>query len=144
MDYSKFKTKHFALTEFIKSDVAKKKKIGNDPTEEAVNNLLALIYRILEPAREKIGVPIIVTSGYRCEALNKAVGGVSNSQHLTGQACDIICTKRADKLELFRILSTMDVDQLLYETNKQGTQWIHVSYKADGTNRHQVNNNYKA
>lgn len=144
MDYSKFRTQHFTLAEFIKSDVAKSKKIANDPSETEVNNLLALMHNILEPARVKIGVPVIVTSGYRCEKLNKAVGGVDNSQHLSGQAADIVCTKRADKLELFNILSKMDVDQLLYETNKAGTQWIHVSYKSDGSNRHMINNNYKA
>lgn len=144
MDYSKFRTRHFTLLELIKSDVAKKKKIANEPDEEAVNNLLAMMYNILEPAREKIGVPIIVSSGYRSASLNKAVGGVENSQHMKGEAVDLVCTKRADKLELFKILSTMDVDQLLFETNKSGTQWIHLSYKSDGTNRHYINNNYKA
>lgn len=144
MDITKLGTPHFSISELIKSDVATKKKIKNEPDETALNNLLALMYDILEPARKQLGAPIIVSSGYRCEKLNSAVGGVPNSQHLTGQAVDLVCTKRADKLELFKILSKMDVDQLLYETNKAGTQWIHVSYKRDGNNRNYVNNNYKA
>ena len=124
--------------------MATKKKIPNEPDEEVTSNLMALIYNILEPARTRLGVPIIVTSGYRCEKLNKAVGGVANSQHIKGQAADLVCTKRADKLALFDILATMDVDQLLFETNKAGTQWVHVSYNPEGNNRHKVNKNYKA
>lgn len=144
MDYSKLRTQHFTMQEMIKSDVAEAKKINNEPSEEVVSNLFGLMYNILEPAREKLGVPIIVSSGYRCAKLNKAVGGVATSQHLTGEAVDLVCTKRADKLALFKILATMDVDQLLFETNKSGTQWIHVSYRAKGNNRHQINDNYKA
>ena len=144
MDISKIRSRHFTLAELTKSDVATKKKIPNEPDEEVTSNLMALIYNILEPARTRLGVPIIVTSGYRCEKLNKAVGGVANSQHIKGQAADLVCTKRADKLALFDILATMDVDQLLFETNKAGTQWVHVSYNPEGNNRHKVNKNYKA
>ena len=144
MDLKNIKTPHFSLNEFIKSDVATSKKIDNTPDEAAASNLLALIYNILEPARKILQAPIIVTSGYRCPKLNKAVGGVENSQHMKGEAADLVCSKRADKLALFEILRTMDVDQLLYETNKSGTQWIHVSYKQNGENRHMINNNYKA
>ena len=144
MDYSKIRTPHFTLAELVKSETADKKKIKNDPPEEAINNLIALMYNILKPARNQIGVPIIITSGYRSDELNKAVKGVPNSQHTLGQAVDLVCTKRADKLALFNILSQMDIDQLLFETNKAGTQWIHLSYIPNGKNRHYVNNNYRA
>lgn len=143
-NYNAIRTPHFTIAELCASDTSKAKGIDNTPNEDVVNNLIALAWNILEPARRELGVPIIVTSGFRCKALNKTVGGVANSQHQYGEAVDLVCKKREDKLRLFKILSEMDVDQLLYETNKQGTQWIHVSFKQDGSNRHYVNNNYKA
>ena len=97
---------------------------------------------VLEPARCQLGAPVIVTSGYRCPALNKAVGGVGNSQHMMGQAADLVCSKYEDKRRLFDILSGMDIDQLLWETNSKGTQWIHVSFVGHGVNRHMIRNNY--
>ena len=136
------RTEHFNLAELCASDTATAKGIDNTPTVEATHNLCQLMTEVLEPAREKLGKPIIVTSGYRCPALNKAVGGVGNSQHMTGQAADLVCSKYEDKRRLFDILSSMDIDQLLWETNSKGTQWIHVSFVGHGVNRHMIRNNY--
>lgn len=98
---------------------------------EVEGNLMALVENVLEPAREKLGMPIIVNSGYRCERHNKAVGGVANSQHLRGEAVDIRC---ADNKRLAKIIvENGRFDQLIiYPT------FIHVSFKRLGANRKQV------
>ena len=145
MNLNEIRTQHFTLAELCKSDTATRKHINNTPangnTIAALSNLMT---QVLEPARQKLGVPVIVTSGYRSPALNKAVGGQPNSQHIKGQAADLVCTRREDKLRLFDILAAMDIDQLLWETNSKGTQWIHVSYVSPDKNRHYINRNYRA
>lgn len=98
---------------------------------EVEGNLMALVENVLEPAREKLGLPIIVNSGYRCERHNRHVGGVANSQHLSGEAADIRCedNKRLVKI----IVEAGRFDQLIiYPT------FIHVSFKRLGANRKQV------
>lgn len=144
MELKEIKTQYFDLAELIHSDTADQKKIANIPSVGVVANICNLITEVLEPARVRLGSPIIVTSGYRCVELNKAVGGVVTSQHTKGQAADLVCNSVAEMKRLFDILKEMDIDQLLYESNKQGKQWIHVSYVAHGKNRQHVNNNYKA
>ena len=57
----------------------------------ARENVKALVSEVLDPVREQLGMPIVVTSGYRCDKHNKDVGGVRNSQHLRGEAADIHC-----------------------------------------------------
>lgn len=143
MELKDIKTPHFTLEELVKSDTAQAKNIPNIPSVGVLRNLCQLVEELLEPARAQLGAPIIVTSGYRSVALNQAVGGVNNSQHIKGQAADIVCTRPADKRKLFEILKTMDYDQLLWETNSAGTQWIHVSYVSPDRNRHILNENYK-
>ena len=89
-------SEHFDLSEFTRSATADRLHIDNslnpsDPTGQSIiNNLKNLFQQVLEPLREHFGIPIVVSSGYRCPALNQAIGGVSNSQHLTGEATDII------------------------------------------------------
>ena len=94
-------------------------------------NIESLVDNVLDPVREQYGKPIYVTSGYRCPAHNKAVGGVTNSQHMRGEAADIHCD---DNAALVRIIVAQGrFDQLiLYPT------FLHVSYKRIGTNRHSV------
>ena len=97
----------------------------------AEQNLQALVEHVLDPARERLGMPITVNSGYRCPAHNKAVGGVKNSQHLKGEAADITC---ADNKKLAEIIEQLDnFDQLIvYPT------FLHVSYKRQGVNRESI------
>lgn len=134
--------KYFTLKELVNSDTAKEKNIDNVPNFEHIVNLYRLCDKVLEPARKELGRPITVTSGYRSPELNKAVGGVSNSQHLTGCAADLKCT---NLVELFDVLSeNPEIDQLLFEDNGV-TLWIHVSIPEQGkTPRRQINRNYKA
>ena len=139
-------TQHFSLAEVIRSATAQKLGIDNslDTSAKAdqtiVRNLKALSENILEPLRNYACQPIVISSGYRCPALNKAVGGSKMSQHLTGEACDIhIPSISQGRLWLEWIMDNTSFDQLIWERNKGGTHWIHVSYKADPTkNRHQV------
>ena len=97
----------------------------------AEQNLQALVDHVLDPARERLGMPITVNSGYRCPAHNKAVGGVKNSQHLKGEAADITC---ADNKRLAEIIEQLgNFDQLIdYPT------FLHVSYKRQGVNRESI------
>ena len=128
--------KHFTIEELCRSDTARSRGIDNSPTEEVRKNLTALVGNVLDPLREWYGKPIYVNSGYRCPALNKAVGGVANSQHLTGQAADIDVNDRAENRRLMKhIEDNLDFDQLIWEN---GGAWVHVSYRADGRNRRQV------
>lgn len=128
--------KWFTIDELCRSDTARSRGIDNTPTEEVRKNLTALVGNVLDPLRDWYGKPIYVNSGYRCPALNKAVGGVANSQHLTGQAADIDVNDRAENRRLMKhIEDNLDFDQLIWEN---GGAWVHVSYRADGKNRRQV------
>ena len=83
------KAKYFKLEEFTRSATAQRLGIGNTPSEEAVKNLSHLVWNVLDPLRERWGSAIIVNSGFRCEELNKAVGGAKASYHRLGMAADI-------------------------------------------------------
>ena len=130
--------KHFTIEELCRSETAQRKGINNTPTDNVRKNLTALVDNVLDPLRDWYGKPIRVNSGYRCPALNKAVGGVANSQHLTGQAADIDTDDRAENRKLMKhIEDSLDFDQLIWEN---GGAWVHVSYRSDGKNRRQVLN----
>ena len=133
-------TQHFDLAEFIYSETAERKGIDNYPSDLHIANLLMLCKDVLEPAREEYGKAMIISSGYRCEELNKAVGGAKTSLHMQGLAADIVCS---NPRKLFDILKKGKFDQLLWEHSGK-TQWIHVSYQPNGKNRQQANDNYKA
>ena len=133
-------TKNFTLEELVHSDTADAKGIDNTPTQEIIDNLKELAENVLQPIRDKWGKPLIINSGYRCKELNKAIGGVSTSQHQRGQAADIEAGTNDDNKELFYMISDMIedkeiiVDQLLDEARYS---WIHVSYNKD-KNRNQI------
>lgn len=125
-------TLNFSISELTHSETANKFRINNTPNMQALDNLLNLIFYVLQPLRDKLGKPIIVTSGFRCQKLNQAVGGVPNSQHLTGQAVDIVVNGMTiDQLIQFIRLSDIRYDQLIHEG-----QWVHISYN-HGKNRMQ-------
>ena len=81
--------KYFTLKELTKSETALRHGINNTPDKKSQQNLEKLIELILDPLREAYGKPIVVTSGYRCEKLNRILGGAKTSQHVTGEAADI-------------------------------------------------------
>ena len=136
-------SKNFTLEELCASATAKEKGIRNNPGQTDIINLCALVHNVLQPLRNWWGRPIKIGSGFRSLALNNAVGGVSNSQHMRGEAADL-CIEGDLKQgrEWFNwIKNHCDFDQLIWEHNAKGSYWVHVSYRADGKNRKQVINN---
>ena len=111
--------KYFTIQELTKSATAQRKGIKNLPDTTITQNLTALIDNVLDPLREAYGAPIIVTSGYRCEKLNKVVGGAASSQHVKGQAADIrsVRDSRDQNKRLFDLIRELKLpfDQLINE-----------------------------
>lgn len=131
------KIKYFKLSEFINSATAKRLSIDNMPSFEIVDNLNRLA-DYLDGIRAKLGKPILISSGYRCPMLNKAVGGVTNSQHQKGLAADLVC---ADMVKLESVLKeTGGFDQLIKEHRKGSNSfWFHVSVcSRNGKPRNQI------
>lgn len=131
---------HFKLVEFTRSATAQARHIDNTPNEEQIKNLKFLCDNVLEPLREQFG-PIIIGSGFRCPALNTAVGGVKNSQHKSGEACDIHLPSIEVGKKYFEFLKKLPIfDQLIWERDnpRSNHYWIHVSIKRSGKNRKQV------
>lgn len=133
-------TRNFSLEELCASATAKTHNIPNTPGKEEIVNLCALAHHVLQPLRDAMQEPIKIGSGYRSVALNVMVGGVTGSQHTTGQAADLCID--GDKVKGKRwfdwIKSHCEFDQLIMEHNAKGSYWVHVSYRLDGRNRKQV------
>lgn len=136
-------SKNFTLDEFTASATAKAKRIINAPGVDEVCAMCALVHHVLQPLRDAMGESIKIGSGYRCTKLNNAVGGVSNSQHIKGQAADLCIDGDIEKGKRWFewIKAHCEFDQLIWEHNAKGTYWVHVSYRCDGNNRKQVINN---
>ena len=134
-------SKNFTLEELTASATATAKGIRNNPGQTDIINLCALVHKVLQPLREAMGHPIKIGSGFRSLALNQAVGGVSNSQHMRGEAADLCIDGDIQKgKQWFNWIKThCEFDQLIWEKNpKTGNYWVHVSYRADGKNRKKV------
>lgn len=137
-----FRSRYFSYWEMTRSRTAQKLHLNNEPTEEQLRNLQALVTNVLDPLREAWGGPITVTSGFRSRQVNSAVGGAKNSQHWLGQAADIICAegpRSTRALGEYIIDLHLPFDQLIFEGESArvlACQWIHVSYGP--RNRRQV------
>lgn len=124
--------KHFNLSEFFRSSTAAKNGIKNEPSIDAratiVRNINLLVDNVLDPIRGLVDTPIIITSGYRCPQVNRLVGGVDNSQHMSGCAADFHVKGFTPSMtyEVFLyIYNTLEFDQLIFYRSKN---IIHVSY----------------
>lgn len=126
-------SKHFSLEELCRTS----QPYDNTPNTQQVINLCFGVHNILEPLRNLLEKPIIINSGFRSVQVNKAVGGVPNSQHLQGLAADIrVCP--ADIQRVFYILKALKhCDQVL-----GGRSFIHISWKIDGNPRQEYIQNY--
>ena len=135
-------TMHFTMEELYASATATAKGINNKPSVQQMINLVYLCAYVLEPLRVAMGEPIKIGSGFRCQALNKAVGGVYNSQHMKGQAADLCIDGDIQKGRKWfnYIKNHLPFDQLIWEHNSKGTYWVHVSFVFPdfGRNRHKV------
>lgn len=125
----------FSLEELTASETANRLKISNNPREAEIENLHLLVRKVLDPLRCLYGKPILITSGFRSTELNAAVGGVSNSQHLFGQAADIVVsTGPSGNRSLLGLIlqnaSGIPFDQCIAEKlDRQGRpRWIHISW----------------
>ena len=129
---------YFSISELTYSTKTRELHIDNTPfSYEVADNLANLTENLLDPIRDAWGKPLHVNSGYRCPALNKAVGGKPTSQHLKGEAADITAGSKAENEKLFEMIkeSGLVYDQLINEYNYS---WIHISLKRDGENRKQI------
>ena len=137
-------SKNFTYEELCHSGVAERKGLRNRPkTKEeervVIENLKALCMEVLQPLRDYLAKPVVISSGYRSEEVNRMVGGVKGSQHLKGEAADIHVENTEHLLKIMHyIMDETDFDQLIWEKNRAGVQWVHVSYRRYGVNKHQV------
>ena len=133
---------HISWKEATNSNTATRRGISNDPSPDQVGNMIELAVNVFEPLREWVGQGIKINSMFRSEALNKAIGGSSTSQHCAnnGAAMDIDddwCDKTNS--EMFHwIKDNLDFDQMIWEFGTtEKPDWVHVSYKHEG-NRKQI------
>ncbi len=126
--------RNFTIQELTASTTAAAKKINNDPTPEAAENLKLLVDKVLDPLRDAYGKPIQVNSGYRSPALNKAVKGSKTSQHVKGQAADITAGSKQENKKLFELAQRLNLPycQLIDE---RGFTWVHISYDPNNVKR---------
>ena len=135
---------HFELHEFTKSATARDYGINNEPSAEHVENLRALCVHTLEPLREALRLPVVITSGFRTKALNSKLAHSSDrSQHMLGQAADFYVasgqsglSRRELLIKAFRLIildESIDYDQLILYPS-----FIHVSYVSRERNRRTI------
>lgn len=127
-------TKNFTFEELTNSATAKRLGIDNTPNEKERESIIKLAKEVLQPIRDAWKSPLIVTSGFRCEKLNNAVGGAKNSQHKFGEAVDFKATKPQDNGKLYRMIQSMvnsgkiTCGQCIWEYgNAKSPQWVHIS-----------------
>ncbi len=140
----------FTIHELSRSHKAATLGIDNTPPNDVVLNLTALVINVLDPVRAAMGKPIRVTSGYRCPELNARIPGASSdSQHTKGEAADIVIAKggKWDNYLLgCAIVRLGNFDQVIFENVGKDDllpDWIHVSWKRTGTNRHEIRKHVK-
>lgn len=128
---------YFQLNEFTKSVTATRCGIDNSIKDaQVVDNIHNLVHNVLDPARFLLGMPIYVTSGYRCMLLNEMVGGVDDSQHCLGYAADITCNDNNKLVSI--LLNLLSFDQIIIYRNRGRIRFIHVSYVSLQKNRREV------
>tara|TARA_R110002020_G_scaffold29237_4_gene92326 strand:- start:620 stop:1117 length:498 start_codon:yes stop_codon:yes gene_type:complete len=145
-------SKNFTLAELTKSNTATRLSISNIPDKEGIHKLRLLVTNILQPLRNAVGA-LRVTSGYRSESLNKAIGGSNRSQHTKCEAVDLQYVKRGrmDNMKIFNSIISLglDFDQIILEfggatadRDSDHPDWIHLSWKITD-NRRQILVAYK-
>lgn len=122
-------TPNFTLSELLISQTASRMRLDNTPTETIKRSLKLVAEKVLQPIRNHYNKPVVVTSGYRSPAVNRAVGGSGSSQHMTGQAVDFTVPGIDNYSVASWIRSNLKYDQLILEFYTGGNSgWIHVGY----------------
>lgn len=124
-------SKNLTLGEATKSHTAIKYGISNKPSGDHLSNLIQIASKIFQPVRDHFQKPIIVSSGYRSQALNDIIGGASGSQHSKGEALDL--DGSVENFLIFEyIKNNLEFDQLIWEFgDDENPDWVHVSYKSE-------------
>lgn len=134
-------SEHISYKEAIKSNTATRLNIKNEPNDYQVTNMVGIAVNVFEPLREYVGGPIKINSMFRCEELNRAIGGSSRSQHCEGRAIDLDDTFRhKTNAEMFEFIrKNLSFDQLIWEFGDDNNpDWVHVSYISKDENRGRV------
>lgn len=129
-------TKNFSMAELTRSNTAKARGISNVPNDTHRANLIASAKNLWQPVRDILGVPMIVSSGYRSPTLNRAVGGSATSAHSHGFAIDFTAPSFGNTRQIAKKLATelkaqgIKFDQLILEFPDSSSSWIHLGYKS--------------
>ena len=131
----------FTLAELTKSQIALRRGIDNKPDETESSALRTLARAVLQPVRNRFRAPVVISSGFRCLALNRAIGSKDTSQHLRGEAADFEVLGHANAEVAAWIRANLEFDQLILEywsAGEPNAGWIHCSYVNPGGNRRQT------
>jgi hypothetical protein len=131
-------SKHISYKEATRSVTALRLGIENKPSEYELQNMELIAEKVFEPLREAVNSPIKINSFFRCEELNKAIGGSSRSQHCQGRAIDIddFYGYVSNSYMYYYIKDNLDFDQLIWEFGTDtNPDWVHVSYVDGDSNR---------
>ena len=137
-------SKHISWEEATKSQSAIRAKISNIPNEQELANMRLTAEKCFEPLREWYGKPLVISSFFRCKALNTLIKGSKTSQHIKGQAIDIDTGNNAENAKLFNwCKDNLEFDELIWEYgDKTGPSWVHISYN-EGKNQQEIINVHK-
>ena len=132
-------SEHISYKEATRSATALRLGIDNTPNDYQLQNMELIANKVFEPLRKAVGGAIKINSFFRCEDLNKAIGGSSRSQHCQGRAIDIDDNYgHMSNNDMYKyIKENLDFDQLIFEFPDENgnASWIHVSYVDADTNR---------
>ena len=146
-------SKNFTLAELTASNTSKRLGISNMPDKEGIHKLRLLATELLQPIRDCLSAPLRISSGYRSESLNAAIGGSNKSQHTKCEAVDLQFVKRGsmDNMRIFNAIIRLglEFDQCILEfggatasSDSDNPDWIHISWKVT-ENRKQILVAYK-
>ena len=129
---------HISYKEATRSATALRLGIDNVPNQYELQNMEMVAKHVFEPLRKAVGTPIKINSFFRCEELNKAIGGSTKSQHCQGRAIDIddVYGNVSNAFMYYYIKDNLDFDQLIWEFGTDhNPDWVHVSYVDGDSNR---------
>lgn len=128
-------SKNFFLSELLRSDTAIRKNISNIPEPQHLINLVRAVQQLWQPIRDELGVPMLISSGYRGELLNNIIGGSDSSAHSIGSAIDFTApaagSSRVIAVKILRFLRTKKIpfDQVILEFPDSPSSWVHIGHK---------------